>query len=77
MAVCSVLLSGVHGVSVGFGFWLWAADYSCLADTAQQSAASLLPASDAVELIMVVAKCKVVEDGSSEREKASLKSLRE
>lgn len=54
-----------------------AADYSCLADGAQQSTASLLPASNAAEEKMVVAKYKIVEDSSSEREEASLKSLGE
>lgn len=39
--------------------------------------ASLLSASNAVEEAVVVAKCKVVQDSSSEREAALLKSLRE
>ena len=77
MAVPSALPSGACEVSVDFGFWLGAADYSCLADGSQQSTASLLPASNAAEEKMVVAKYKIVEDGSSEREKASLKSLGE
>lgn len=69
-AVPSALPSGAYEVSVDFGFQLGAADYSCLADISQQRAASLLPASNAVEEKMVVAKYKIVGDGSSEREKA-------
>lgn len=64
------------GAYKDFGFWQQAADYSCLANTSQQST-SLLPASSAVEEKMVVAKCMSVEDSSRKRETTLLKSLKE